>query len=160
MLHRNLFPKGFALAAALCLAAIDGRTFAEPPVPPMPPAQQGFNNQPDVPAMPQPSILGADLRLIDFDSALRLAGVRNPELMIARERLTAAAAVRQFAAAQLLPNINAGLNYDDHTGTLQQATGAIIDVHREALYIGAGPARSAAARSPSRASPGTHNFRN
>ncbi len=32
--------------------------------------------------------------------------------MIARQRITEAAAIRQYAAAQLLPNINAGKNFD------------------------------------------------
>jgi outer membrane protein TolC len=56
--------------------------------------------------------LGPQIRNIDLDTALRLAGVRNPELMIARQRITEAAAIRQYAAAQLLPNINAGKNFD------------------------------------------------
>ena len=85
-----------------------------------------------------PSILGSEIRFVDLDSALRLAGVRNPELMIARERVTEAAALRQLAAAQLLPNINAGTNYDDHNGNLQQSTGAMLNVHRQSLYVGAG----------------------
>ncbi len=84
------------------------------------------------------SALTQDTRMIDLDSALRLAGVQNPELMIARERLTEAAALRQFAAAQLLPSINVGGNFDDHSGNLQQSTGAMLQVHREALYVGAG----------------------
>ena len=84
------------------------------------------------------SILGPDTRPIDLDSALRLAGVGNPELMLARERITEAAAQRQFFAAQVLPSINFGANYDDHTGNLQQSTGAILPVDRHALYLGAG----------------------
>ncbi len=75
---------------------------------------------------------------IDLGSALRLAGVQNPEIMLARERVTEAAAVRQLAAAQILPNLNAGLNFDTHTGPLQQASGNILKVNRDALYLGAG----------------------
>jgi outer membrane protein TolC len=87
---------------------------------------------------PTTSILGLDTRPIDLDSALRLAGVRNPELMLARQRVTEAVALRQFAAAQLLPNINVGTNYDDHTGNLQQSTGGVLSVDRRALYAGLG----------------------
>ena len=34
---------------------------------------------------------------------------------MARQRVVEAVALRQFAAAQILPNLNAGMNYDDHT---------------------------------------------
>src|SRR5690349_695512 len=40
---------------------------------------------------------------IDLGSALRLAGAQNPELLLARERVAEATAVRQLAAAQILP---------------------------------------------------------
>jgi outer membrane protein TolC len=75
---------------------------------------------------------------IDLASALRLAGVENPEILIARERVVYAVAVRQYAASQILPSLNAGLNYDAHTGPLQQASGNILKVNRSALYVGAG----------------------
>jgi len=45
---------------------------------------------------------------------------------------------RQLAAAVFLPSVNAGLNYDSHTGPLQQASGNILKVNRSALYLGAG----------------------
>ena len=87
---------------------------------------------------PPPSILLPDMRPIDLNTALRLAGVQNPELNIARARVTEAIALRQLAAAQYLPSINYGLNYDTHTGTLQQSNGNILTVNRSALYVGAG----------------------
>jgi outer membrane protein TolC len=43
-----------------------------------------------------------------------------------------------LAAAQLLPTINVGTNYDDHTGPLQRSTGVITKVNRSALYLGLG----------------------
>jgi len=92
-----------------------------------------------VPAPPSPpSILGPDVRPIDLNTALRLAGVQNPELNLARQRVVEAAALRQLAAAQILPTINLGMNYDSHTGTLQQSNGNILSVNRSALYVGAG----------------------
>ncbi|HVX13775.1 MAG TPA: TolC family protein [Pirellulales bacterium] len=75
---------------------------------------------------------------LDLASALDLAGVRNPEIMMARERITETMAIRQFAAAQILPNINGGTNFDTHSGNLQQSSGHILDVSRSALYVGAG----------------------
>jgi outer membrane protein TolC len=75
---------------------------------------------------------------IDLASALQLAGVQNPEIMLARERITEMAAIRQFAAAQILPNINGGMNFDSHSGALQQSNGHILNVARSALFVGAG----------------------
>jgi outer membrane protein TolC len=75
---------------------------------------------------------------IDLASALQLAGVRNPEIMLARERVTETVAIRQFAAAQILPNLNAGMNFDTHSGNLQQSSGHILDVSRSALFVGSG----------------------
>jgi len=85
-----------------------------------------------------PSLLAAEIRPIDLNTALRLAGAENPELNLARQRVVEAAALRQFAAVQILPSINVGTNYDAHTGTLQQSNGNILSVNRSAVYVGAG----------------------
>jgi outer membrane protein TolC len=76
--------------------------------------------------------------LIDLASALRLAGVDNPQVLIARTRVVEATAMYQLAAAQILPSLNLGLNYNAHTGALQQSTGSILDVNRSSMYVGAG----------------------
>jgi outer membrane protein TolC len=101
------------------------------------------DNQPEPPAAGQQQTRQrissqGEITTIDLATALSLAGVRNPEIMIARERVTETAAIRQFAAAQILPNLNAGTNYDTHSGNLQQSSGHILDVSRSALYVGAG----------------------
>jgi outer membrane protein TolC len=75
---------------------------------------------------------------IDLESALRLAGAQNPEIRLAMQRVEEAAALRQLAAAQLLPTINAGSNVDIHDGPVQSSTGEIVDVNRGALYLGLG----------------------
>ncbi len=85
-----------------------------------------------------PTLLAPEFRPIDLNTALRLAGVQNPQLMIARQRVVEAAALRQLAAVQILPSINYGMNYDSHSGTLQQSNGNILAVNRTALYVGAG----------------------
>ena len=108
-----------------------------------PPAKSSAKPTSDkmTPAEPPPppgTILGPGEVPIDLGSALRLAGVHNPELLLARERLTEVAAVRLLAAAQILPNINAGSNVDAHTGPLQQSNGNILKVNRDALYVGLG----------------------
>jgi outer membrane protein TolC len=75
---------------------------------------------------------------IDLSSALQLAGVRNLAIVAAQQRVEAAVANQQLAAAQILPNLNAGSNYDAHTGELITPTGALLAVNRSALYLGAG----------------------
>ncbi|HEY4259655.1 MAG TPA: TolC family protein [Schlesneria sp.] len=75
---------------------------------------------------------------IDLATVLSLAGIQNPELLIAQTRVSEAVAVRQLAAAQFLPTINLGTNFDSHTGVLQQSSGNILKVQRQALFFGAG----------------------
>jgi outer membrane protein TolC len=84
------------------------------------------------------SLLNPNVKAIDLGSALKLAGVYNPEILLARERITAADAERQYAAAQILPTLNYGGNIDHHQGRLQQSTGKIIQVNRDSLYLGLG----------------------
>lgn len=75
---------------------------------------------------------------IDLTTALRMAGVENLELVQARQRVEAAVAMQQLAAVQILPTLNLGMNYDSHTGNLQQSSGNILNLERSALYVGAG----------------------
>jgi outer membrane protein TolC len=84
------------------------------------------------------SILEDQVKPIDLASALRLAGVQNPEILLARERIEEALAQRQLAAVQILPNLNMGTNFDNHTGPLQRSNGAILKVNRGSLYLGLG----------------------
>jgi outer membrane protein TolC len=85
-----------------------------------------------------PSILTNEAQSIDLTAALQLAGVQNPEFNVARTRILEAVAMRQLAAAYFLPSINPGLNYDSHTGNLQQSDGNILSLNRSAFYVGAG----------------------
>src|SRR5271166_1807167 len=96
-----------------------------------------------VPVSP-PTILRPEVQPIDLDTALRLAGVQNPELNVARQRVLEAVAVRQLSAARFLPSINPGMNYDTHSGNLQQSNGNILSLNRSAVYVGAGASAVAA----------------
>jgi outer membrane protein TolC len=82
--------------------------------------------------------LQTNLTPIDLSSAFRLAGVQNSEILLAQQRVTEAVALRQLAAAQFLPTLNAGSNIDSHRGVLQDSNGTILSVNRDALYVGAG----------------------
>lgn len=75
---------------------------------------------------------------IDLPSALRLAGVQNSQILLAQQRVLEAVALRQLAACQILPTLNAGSSIDSHRGVLQDSTGTILRVNRDALYVGAG----------------------
>jgi outer membrane protein TolC len=75
---------------------------------------------------------------IDLATALSLVDVQNPEYLLAQQYVVEAVALRQLAAVQLLPTINAGTSYDGHTGTLEQSNGNVLKVKRNSLYVGAG----------------------
>ena len=116
----------------------EGNREPAPQVRMLPPAQLPSPQPAEDPRMPTSGVLEGDVASIDLPSALGLAGVQNPELLIARQRVVETVALRQLAAAQILPNLNLGMNYDDHTGALQQSSGRIIQLHRQSLYVGAG----------------------
>ena len=144
--------------AALTLGGSSRTAHAEPPAPltlPSPPAGgRGEGEGGEAPqreeTLPAPrplpedaralvgSILQGPIAPIDLASALKLAGVQNPEILLARERVVEAVALRQLAAAQLLPSINVGTNLDVHRGPLQQSNGNILKVHRDSLFVGLG----------------------
>lgn len=131
------------IAAALGIG-IACSVFAQAPAVPEPskqidtPKKKTLTTKLPPPDPPPGTILQPGEIPIDVASALRLAGVDNPELLLARERISEAAALRMLAAAQLLPNLHVGTNYDLHRGSLQQSNGNILKVHRDALYFGLG----------------------
>lgn len=75
---------------------------------------------------------------IDLPTALQLAGVQNPLILLGQQRVVEAVALRQMAAAQFLPTINLGSSVDSHWGVLQQSNGNILSVRRESVFVGAG----------------------
>ncbi len=83
---------------------------------------------------------------IDLTAALRLADAQNPAIGEARILILGALAERQAARVLLLPNLNAGTNYHDHTGPLQRSSGTILKLTEQSLYVGGG-ARTLAAES-------------
>lgn len=85
-----------------------------------------------------PSIIDPAFQPIDLNTALRLAGVQNPELNLARQRITESAAIRALAAAQIMPSLQPGGSYDNHTGVLQQSDGNILTLNRASVFVGAG----------------------
>ena len=133
-------------AALIGLAAVSSllpwREALAQAAPPAMPLEPGATNI-TTPSSP-PTLLDPNIRTIDLNTALRLAGVQNPQLMIARQRVVESAALQQLAAAQFLPSLNLGASYDTHTGPLQQSNGNILSVQRSAINVGAGAGAVAA----------------
>jgi outer membrane protein TolC len=104
----------------------------------------------DVPAaalgvpIPAPVAGASPAETIDLDVALRLAGVDNPTINLARERVEEAAADELAARFLWLPSINIGGNYHNHNGALETSFGYIRRVDSQSLYAGLG-ARTLAA---------------
>ena len=77
-------------------------------------------------------------REIDLGTALRLAGIDNPTIAIAQERIQEALADQLAARSLLLPSLNAGANYRNHTGVFQDDPGFLRNPHLQSLYVGGG----------------------
>lgn len=99
---------------------------------------------PDVPAQDvrtanfeQPALPPAEATL-DLGIALRLAGVDNPTINLAREVVREALADQLAARALLLPSVNVGGNYRWHAGALLASQGFVRDVSFDSFYVGAG----------------------
>ncbi len=138
-----------AIAAGVDAGATPPGPDADPPAveiaPPTPrtPASNPSDSPPTV-APDSSTILRGEVQPIDLGTAMRLAGVQNPDLLVARQLVVESVAVRQFAAAQFLPTLNGGASYDSHTGNLQQSSGNILSVNRSSVYVGAGAFTAAA----------------
>lgn len=119
----------FALWAASALALGMPLAGAQPTNEPIPPQNQDAVSS------------NADRRTnypIDLPAALRLAGARNLDIQIARERLNEAQAGRQAALEQFFPWISAGVGYHRRDGVAQAVpAGTISDAHFQSYSPGA-----------------------
>jgi outer membrane protein TolC len=75
---------------------------------------------------------------IDLPAALRLAERVNPVIGAARARIDAALGIQMKACVELVPMLNTGVSYDGHNGVLEQSSGRLINVSRQAVYFGGG----------------------
>src|ERR1051325_6693822 len=76
--------------------------------------------------------------LIDLETALRLAGVENPNIALAEEVVRARLAERMQARALLFPSLDAGANVRVHRGVLQTVNGTMFETNSQSLYYGFG----------------------
>ncbi|MBI4326420.1 MAG: TolC family protein [Chloroflexi bacterium] len=75
--------------------------------------------------------------LIDLPTALRLAGAQNLDVQLARERLAEAQALHDSVLLQFFPWVGAGISYRRHDGRIQDTSGDILDVNKQASAPGA-----------------------
>src|SRR5579862_2170644 len=128
-----------ALLAIGCWGS-NGPSVAQPPGKEAPKGGEKLPAPRQLPPAPSTGLVAGQPAQIDLASALRLAGVQNPEILLAQQRVEEAVALRQLAAAQFLPSLNVGTDTDLHTGPLQRSTGQIIQENRGSLYLGLGAA--------------------
>ncbi len=77
---------------------------------------------------------------IDLMTALRLAGANHLQIALAAERTREANAQLEQARVLWVPSVNVGIGYNRHDGPIQDTSGNVIDVSRQSLYFGGGPA--------------------
>lgn len=77
---------------------------------------------------------------IDLTTALQLAGANHLQIALATERVRESAARLDQAKVLWVPSINAGIGYNRHDGPIQDTRGEVVDVGRQSLYFGGGPA--------------------
>lgn len=94
------------------------------PVPPDQPVDPGLSR-------------GRTIDPIDLLSVLRLAGERDLDIAVARQRITASLAELQRTRALWLPSIFIGPTYYRADGQVQTVNGDVINVNRSSLFLGA-----------------------
>jgi outer membrane protein TolC len=74
--------------------------------------------------------------VLDLPTTLQLAGARNLEIQIAREKLTEARADHESAVWQFFPSIIPGLGYRRHDDLIQDVAGNVTEVHKDSYTVG------------------------
>ena len=75
---------------------------------------------------------------MSFAEVLTLVSGRNPQIAFANERINEAFAQLKGAKVLWLPSIQAGVNYQNHDGPLQNSDGTIAAASRSAVEAGLG----------------------
>ncbi len=73
---------------------------------------------------------------IDLPSTLRLAGARNLDVQLAREKFAEARAAEESAIERFFPWIAPGITYRRHDNLIQNTEGVIEDVHKQSYAPG------------------------
>ncbi|GAC1451044.1 MAG: hypothetical protein NVSMB9_35870 [Isosphaeraceae bacterium] len=100
------------------------------------------------PPFGSPIIPGQVIQPIDLPDALRLAGARDLDTAIARERVCQALAELQKARVQWLPSIYLGPNWIRHDGQAQVVEGRVRTISKSSLFLGATVAAGSSVSGP------------
>ncbi len=73
---------------------------------------------------------------IDLPTTLRLAGARNIDIQLAREKLAEARAFEEIAIEQFFPWLAPGVTYRRHDNLIQDTEGEILEVHKQSYAPG------------------------
>jgi outer membrane protein TolC len=84
-----------------------------------------------------PLVAGQTIQPIDLANTLRMAGGRDLDIAIARERVKRALAEWQEARVLWLPSLFVGPNWIRHDGTVQTVQGPIQTLSKSSLFVGA-----------------------
>lgn len=82
------------------------------------------------------AVSGTNVFVIDLPTTLQLAGARNLDVQIAREKLAEAKANNESAVWQFFPAIVPGVGYRRHDNLIQDVAGNVVDVHKDSYTIG------------------------
>ena len=75
---------------------------------------------------------------LSLGGILQLADTQNPNVAVARERISEAYAQVERAGTLWLPSLRAGLNYNHHEGAIQNVAGNVFQTNRSAFGGGLG----------------------
>jgi outer membrane protein TolC len=78
----------------------------------------------------------AQFLTIDLATALRLAGARNIDIQLAREKLAEAYAAEESAIERFFPWVAPGVTYRRHDNLIQNTEGIIEEVHKQSYAPG------------------------
>lgn len=147
--RRGAGPRGIVLALALLGAGPGsgpGQTPALPPAlpdPAQPALAAAISPDPGGPLVPGQQVLP-----IDLPGALRLAGAKDLDIAIARERVCLAIAELQQARVQWLPSLYLGPNWIRHDGQAQVVEGQVRTISKSSLFLGATAASGSSVSGP------------
>lgn len=108
----------------------------EPAEPPQPNPPAALTTQPLALAIDTTLIPGRKIEPIDLVTTLRLAGERDVDIAIARQRISQSLAELDRARSLWLPSLFLGPTYYRADGQVQTVTGEVINVNRSSLFLG------------------------
>src|SRR5947208_13157357 len=73
---------------------------------------------------------------IDLPTTLRLAGARNLDVQLAREKVAEARAAEESAIERFFPWLSPGVMYRRHDNLIQSTEGVIEEVHKQSYAPG------------------------